>query len=52
MKKKKKTGFGFSFADPFKKIRMLQGTPKKKKKKKNLAHSFPIARPNFYKQQK
>ena len=32
MKKKKKTGFGFSFADPFKKMRMLQGTPKKKKK--------------------
>ena len=49
MKKKKKTGFGFSFADPFKKMRMLQGTPKKKK---NLAHSFPIARPNFFKQQK
>ena len=32
MKKKKKTGFGFSFADPFKKMRMLQGTPQKKKK--------------------
>ena len=42
-RKKKKTGFGFSFADPFKKIRMLQGTPKKKKKKKKsspfISHS-------------